>query len=238
MADTIDILQIKIEKAKRELPNETLNAINAVPWQAAILKMRETKGYSFEQLDDLETETELLLCGLLSSEDYPKELKERMKISDAQANDLVNFMNEEVFSKIKAELVKITERKEAFAKEQAQKEPLPPLPLSKGEERRGSVVYKKEEESRPPKDNTAKPDLTLPELEAGKETPRVASAPVDMKKQEIPTEPESKVEVPPMLAKKLFTAIKIPSVKTDHSLGNITKTNNIPTSDPYREPPE
>ena len=103
MNDTVDLLQIRIEKAKRQLSEDTLNAIAAVPWQAAILKMRETKGYSFEQLGDLELETELLLCGLVSSQDYPKELENRMKISKAAANELVQEMNREVFSKIKEE---------------------------------------------------------------------------------------------------------------------------------------
>ena len=46
MDDTIDLLQIKIEKAKSALPEDTLDAIAAVPWQATVLKMRETKGYS------------------------------------------------------------------------------------------------------------------------------------------------------------------------------------------------
>ena len=59
MDETVDLLQIKIEQAKAKLSEDTLDAINSVPWQAEILKMRETKGYSFEQLGDLELETEL-----------------------------------------------------------------------------------------------------------------------------------------------------------------------------------
>ena len=60
MANVIDLLQIKIEKAKGELPEETLNAIAAVDWKAVILGMRESKGFNFEQLGDLELETELI----------------------------------------------------------------------------------------------------------------------------------------------------------------------------------
>ena len=93
MADIVDLLQIKIEKAKGELPEETLNAISAVDWKAVILGMRTSKGYNFEQLGDLELETELLLCGLLSPEDYPKELEKRMRLSRMAANELVNEMN-------------------------------------------------------------------------------------------------------------------------------------------------
>ena len=102
MDDTIDLLQIKIENAKKKLSEDTLKAIAAVPWQAEIIKMRETKGYSFEQLGSLEIETELVLCGLLSPENYPKELENRMKLSKAQVNDLVNEMNKQVFSRIKS----------------------------------------------------------------------------------------------------------------------------------------
>ena len=114
--DTIDLLKIKIEKAKRELPLETVNAINAVDWRAAILGLREKKGYTFEQLGDLELETELILCGLLNPADYPRELERRLRVSRSTANELVNEMNELVFKKIREELIKNTERKKIFAK--------------------------------------------------------------------------------------------------------------------------
>src|SRR3989344_8250803 len=117
MQDTVDLLKIKIEKAKRGLSLETVNAINAIDWKATILGMRAKKGYTFEQLGDLELETELLLAGLVSPENYPKELEKRMGISGAAANELVNEMNELVFKKIREELVKNTERKKIFQRE-------------------------------------------------------------------------------------------------------------------------
>ncbi len=86
MQDPVDLLQIKIDEAKSKLPKETLEAISAIDWQAVIIGLREKKGYSFEQLGDLEIETELLLCGLLSPTDYPKELERRMHISKAQVD--------------------------------------------------------------------------------------------------------------------------------------------------------
>ncbi len=116
MDNTIDLLQIKIEKAKSELAPETQNAINSVDWKNVILAMRETKGYTFEQLGSLELETELLLAGLLKSEEYPRELESRMGINKSQVSELVNEMNEEVFTKIKEELIKITDRKKLFEK--------------------------------------------------------------------------------------------------------------------------
>jgi len=112
--DDIDLLQIKIEKAKSELPEDTQNAINAVDWKAVIMEMRQKKGYSFEQLGDLELETELLLCGLLDPRDYPRELENRMEISRREADELVGDMNKLVFTKIREELIRNTERKKIF----------------------------------------------------------------------------------------------------------------------------
>lgn len=134
MDEPIDLLKLKIEQAKAKLPPETLDAISAVDWHTVILGMREKRGYSFEQLGDLETETELLLCGLVSPEEYPKELARRMGISKAQVDELVNEMNDLVFKKIKEELIKNTERKKIFNKSERMPERIPmadaPIPLN------------------------------------------------------------------------------------------------------------
>ncbi|MFA6520118.1 MAG: hypothetical protein WCT44_00750 [Candidatus Paceibacterota bacterium] len=210
MDDTTNSLQAKIEKAKRELSEDTLYAISAVPWQAEILKMRETKGYSFEQLGDLETETELLLCGLVSPQKYPQELEARMKITKVQANDLVNEMNEKVFKKIKEELIKNTERKKV---------------------------------------STSTEKVSVEERV---NTDILSSAGIEIiNKEEIPSKNE---EPHPILAQKLSGPMKIPAVKTEHTLDNITKAPSpqaVPkaptppappktayTVDPYRMKPE
>lgn len=114
MDNPTDLLQIKIDKAKAQLSEDTLNAIAAVPWQATILQMRETKGYTFEQLGELEIETELVLCGLLSPINYPKELENRMHLSKTEVDGLVKEMNNLVFAKIKENLVKGIEGKKVF----------------------------------------------------------------------------------------------------------------------------
>ncbi|TSC77982.1 MAG: hypothetical protein G01um101424_116 [Parcubacteria group bacterium Gr01-1014_24] len=215
MQTPIDLLQIKIEKARAALPAETLNAIAAVDWKAAILGMRAKKGYTFEQLGDLELETELLLCGLLAPGGYPKELENRMKISRAQANELVNEMNDLVFKKIREELIKNTERKKIFANKMT-----PPLrpeskhsPLAGGED---------------------KASLDKGRLEGFGE-----------KKESLPIPGKLELETAhPILAQKLSGSFQIPMVKTDHSLKNLqpssTQNGTIPKKpvDPYREIPE
>ncbi|MSU44741.1 hypothetical protein EXS45_00985 [Candidatus Nomurabacteria bacterium] len=219
MDEVIDLLKIKIEKARRELPLETVNAIDAVDWKAAILSLRSKYGYTFEQLGDLELETELLLSGLVSGENYPKELETRMKIPKAAVNELVNEMNNLVFRKIQAELIKNTERKNIFQKNS----PLPEYPLE-GVRR-----------TLPPRS-----DLDHSTQEEG-----------NKEILPVPEKLELTGEVNPILAQKLSGSFKIPMVKTEHSLENITKTANEVTmfvsqkpkvypknADPYRLSPE
>ncbi|KKS04569.1 MAG: hypothetical protein UU82_C0012G0011 [Candidatus Nomurabacteria bacterium GW2011_GWC2_41_8] len=279
MNDTVDLLQIRIEKAKRQLSEDTLNAIAAVPWQAAILKMRETKGYSFEQLGDLELETELLLCGLVSSQDYPKELENRMKISKAAANELVQEMNREVFSKIKEELIKKTERKKIFEKNSSLEEhpsggdeQNPSTPSLRATPQEGNKHDTVEEK----KINTQVLNSAGIEIINGNGNEKKETLPIP-EKLELPAKPiieamakskgwekpnpatnekpaasavssdAPKEEMHSMLSQKFANSFQIPSVKTEHTLDNITKTNlpnpssvkvNAPVMDPYRELPE
>lgn len=233
MDDTVDLLQIKIDKAKRELSEDTLSAINAVPWQAAILKMRETKGFTFEQLGNLETETELVLCGLLPPADYPKELEKRMNISQPAANQLVLEMNKEVFSRIKEELIKITERKKISTREEAEpieikmvKPNIIPQDTEEDKKIHAQIFQEHGIKIHPARNefhSGGEPDLTIPELEAGEK------------------------EIHPIVAQKLSGSFQIPSTKTEHTLENITKTSapapanakvDKPRMDPYREIPE
>lgn len=100
-----DLLQVKTYQALSLLSKEARDAIESIPWRSIILTMRETKGYSFEQLNSLEIETELLLCGLESTEGYLKEIETRMKITEVEANSLVNQMNELIFKKMRRKLV-------------------------------------------------------------------------------------------------------------------------------------
>jgi|SRR3989344_4641947 len=220
MSDTVDLLQIKIEKAKRELPVETANAIAAVDWRAAILGLRDKYGYTFEQLGDLEIETELLLCGLVSPDDYPKELEKRMNISRAQANELVNEMNGLVFRKIREELIKNTERKKIFQKNLGEQKP-----------QESREIPTKPDTPAIPKVQTVQTGLpTMPSahiMQAGK--------------LELTNAENSKTETPPILAQKLSGNFQTKVVETEHTLDNLTPSNKpspAPKIDPYREVPE
>ncbi|HEV7424017.1 MAG TPA: hypothetical protein VGO21_02385, partial [Candidatus Paceibacterota bacterium] len=234
MDDTINSLEIKIETAKRKLPLETVNAIDAIDWKAAIINMRNKYGYSFEQLGDLELETELLLCGLVSPESYPKILETRLKISRTAASELVSEMNELVFKKIREELIKNTERKKVFADKT----------IGGGNDiqvldKAGIQII-----SNSPNSDLNKPASNILST-ADRDAERTIETREDMlgkiEKPEFVTKVEK--EIHPLLAEKLSgTLQQVPTVKTDHSLDNITKpagaSSYPPKTDPYRLAPD
>ena len=251
MTDTVDLLQIKIEKAKRELPLETVNAIDAVDWKTSILGLRAKKGYTFEQLGDLELETELLLCGLVSPEGYPKELEKRMGISKAAADELVNEMNNLIFKKIREELIKNTERKKIFQKNSPLREhPLggsgqifPPrsnLGLSISQEGNNDakvlnstgieIVPEKLEITNGWKPAESMEDI-LQKIEKPEEVKKITNYELRIDNE----------KTHPILTQKLSSSTQTPVVKTDHSLNNLTgnrTSSSTPKVDPYREIPE
>lgn len=195
MDDTLDLLQIKINQAKAKLPPETTNAIDAVDWRAVILGLRTKRGYTFEQLGDLEIETELLLCGLLSPVEYPKKIESKLNISKVEAGEIVNEMNVSVFNRIKEELIKNIENK---------------------------------------KISQNKATGNMDKIEP-------------LNREDLLAKIENPDKVHPILHQKLNEISQIPSVKTEHTLENITKTTTpngvdtkpkIPNVDPYREIPE
>jgi hypothetical protein len=89
-----DNLQLDILQARAELPAITKKAIDAVKWKETISRMKK---YSPEQLKVLEKKTELLLCGLLKTDDYPKELGLEMGLSRESTASLITEMDILVF---------------------------------------------------------------------------------------------------------------------------------------------
>lgn len=234
MEETKDLLQIKIDKARSQLSEDALASIDSVDWRAAILALRAKRGYTLDQLNDLEIETELVLCGLLSPTEYPKELEKRMNLSKTERNDLVKDMNDLVFSKIKEALIKRTEQR--YAQENNQ------VHDNKILDNAGIKIVKE--------------DFT-PEEKAASVAPREEGQ--IMKSAGIEIVPEKtelnapKKENQSILAQKLSGTSKNDVVKTEHTLENITKkpdssaspvapspTPNTypPNADPYRLPPE
>ena len=232
--DTVDLLQIKIEKARMELPADTRAAIDAVDWRGVIMEIRNKEGYDFIQLGELEIETELLLCGLANPENYPRQIEKGMGITHEAAQKLVNEMNDKVFKKIKEELIKITENKKLVA-EKAEPQPVDvEKPLNERLGKAGIQIT----EMAPAQNGSVQALETREEI---------------LEKIEKPAPVLANTEPHPLLVEKLSGPMQIPSTKTVHSLDNLTKpplpANTAPvkptpsapqkySEDPYREKPE
>lgn len=225
--DDTDALQIKIQNARAELPEETRNAIDAVDWKSVIIELRAKKGYTFEQLGDLETETELLLCGLLSPGDYPKELENRLKISKDEASKLTDEMNDLVFRKIQVEMIKNIERKKIFTDKEAA------MQLEKTEDLADA-------ENLPKTSTTTNPTPPQNILE------KVPAPNMDEEKEEIKV-PEKVVPIQLLTQKMSASSLQALPVKREYSPDNLSKTGaedpiivkkDLPRVDPYRELPQ
>ena len=200
----------------------------------AILGLRAKKGYTFEQLGDLELETELLLAGLTSPEDYPKELAKRLAISRADANELVNEMNDLVFKKIRGELIKNTERKKIFASRMKETENNDTEILNSAGIK---IIPDRREQTK---------ELETGTVEEKTENRENILKIIEKPDVSVESYSEPKKEEPySILAQKFSGSNQIPIVKTEHSLENLTPTSKgvgvgTKTSkiDPYREIPE
>jgi len=115
-----DSYQNKIDEAMAKLPEESRQAINNINWKLLILSLKK---YTPDQLDDLEVETELLLCGITKPEDYPIELEDRLHLTKEDVISLIKEMNTLVFQKIEMELKRILDGKEKFKNKQATLDP-------------------------------------------------------------------------------------------------------------------
>ena len=232
MLDEKDALQVKIDRARLQLPEDARAAIDAVDWRGAIMQIRNNEGYDFIQLAELETETELLLCGLANPEDYPRQIEKGMGISREATQKLVEEMNEKVFKKIKEEMIKIAESKKLSAEKAA------PHPVT--------VTDK------PANEELARAGIQITGVSAnGNGNPRALESREEiLERIEKPALPPASFEPHPLLAEKLSKPMQIPSSKTVHSLDNLTKPavpappKAAPTApkkyevDPYRETPQ
>lgn len=100
------------------LPEEARSAINAVDWRAVVLSMREKRKYTYDQLESLETITEMLLCGLVKPEEYNRLIGIKMRLAQSEASSLAKELNDMIFKKIRVELVKrIDQNKELTPKD-------------------------------------------------------------------------------------------------------------------------
>jgi hypothetical protein len=241
MEKTIDFLQVKIEKAKMQLPKETLQAINNVKWENIILSMKESKNLNFTQVEDLLLETELVLCGLVKTEDYPKEITNRLRIPKAKTDEIINELNEKVFKKIRQELIKIKELNQKFGNREqilsnnteVVEQEAPNKEIEKQEKEilttSGIDLLKEETPKAVNKENTESNEENLVE-KRGEMLENITN----------PEEIKNNPKIANILEKRLNSTFTLPQKNTEQKEEKIDflVKKSIPKIDPYREIPE
>lgn len=241
----IDALQIRIEKAKAELPQETVQAINAVDWRNALLDIKTKRGFSIEKLEDLELETELMLCGLSNPSNFEKEIRERMSLSLTEAKDIVNEMNDKVFKKIRDAFAKIMEEKNSKNEQFEQKKQV--------SETKEDMSVLKQAGIEVIDNNKIQNDF----IDKDEKEENFGDLDRTNMLNEVENPELIKKVMPTIAMQKLSNSFNIPTTKTEYSLENMTKNEdkkvvpeiipiqkttsvekNTPKIDPYRMPIE
>jgi len=234
----IDPLQIKIDEAMSNLSKETRAAIEDVDWKLIVLKMNDK--YTPEQLENLEAETELLLCGISSPKVYQEELEKRMNLTKEGVVSLLNEMDRLIFKKIQEKLEERLSVKGGGSL--INKIPAPIPPLSKTTERvitnNKTQSPNNEQVPRPPYISSSKQQVVSSkgEKELPKQ-PEVVPVPTQPKSFVIPKPMEEKVINNEELIIKNEKPVNIMEEKMKGATVsvNTVSDHSAPKIDPYRE---
>ncbi len=232
--DLNELQKEKIKQARASLSVETREAIDSIDWNSIVIGMRETKKFSFSQIETLGFQTELLLCGLMTPAEYPKELKSKMGLSEEAVSTLVKEMNELIFKKIKEKLVqKIGENRTA-----PETKILTPEISNEDNFVMQNVGINIDKSTPSPiveENKIGNKEEMLNQIE----NPSL----IKEEKKELP-EIVKKIATP-ILAQKLTGSFQVPTVMTDHSPKLAPKVAieavakpSIPKVDPYRMSPD
>ncbi len=213
-----------IKEQMGKLPEEVRRLFTDPELGDKIINIGKKNGLNIEQLGILQTETNLVMLGLVHPDEYSGELKNRLDIDPVKANNITNDVNSEILSGILVKLKEVYKKTDESLENIDEKETIEKSPAlireGLGEGYNGNHLETREE---------ILARLEQPEIEA---PARNASGIADAGGPH------------PILAQKLSRPMQIPSSKTEHSLENLTPAGaklDVPKKydlDPYREVPE
>ncbi|MCE9549391.1 hypothetical protein K8Q98_03290 [Candidatus Nomurabacteria bacterium] len=251
--ETEKIIREQMEK----LPPEIRELFLMPDLGEKIIAIGKKNTLNVEQMGSLETETYLVMLGLVRPEEFESELKSNLKIDELKAKNIITDVNLQILSGIREKLEKLHEKKEGDA------------PLTESEELEMANQLKSIKVpvvSEAPKQAAPQPNKT-PDVIKTNETQilngagiEIIPAPLEItggkvKQDEKPApiivntvvvEEKKDSEPHPILAQKLAGSFKMPETKTEYSLNNLSKAGEVkpvegkelPKIDPYREIPE
>ena len=225
-----------IDMTGAEGKEETKQAINSVDWKQAVIDIKTKYNFNLIQLEDLETEMQAVFSGTAKPENFQNEIKTKMDITDAQAQEVANEVNEKVFKKIRTNLVQIVAKENAPDTElQEEDSVLKDAGIELIKENAVKINIAENDASKEKREDMIK-DVEKPEL----------ILPVEKKEERVKLAPD-------FLGAKLAGNFKLNPERTEYSIGNMTKDvekklpemavpreekTHFPKVDPYRELPE
>ena len=192
------------------LPEGVQKVILSSDYQSSLIKIGQEHNLNVEQMGTLELETTMVMMALTPLNNFESELTRELNIDKEKGLQIVKEINEKVFLKIR-ELLKL-------------------MNTSAGEE---SIIDESIEERQtkinriasmmPEKNSDIK---TTVDERANVQTFQNAGIEIIPEKLELSN---NKEKINSVLAQKLTGSFRVPPVKTEHSLENITKSPSIST---------
>lgn len=95
-----DKLRQSFEEQLVYLPEINQRALKSFDWATELLSIGKNYGLHIDELEDLQLETMLVMVGLVQVKDYPNELINKLAISPAEANKIIEQVNDRIFQPI------------------------------------------------------------------------------------------------------------------------------------------
>jgi hypothetical protein len=114
----------QIQEAFQSLPIEVQQAINNSNWKQTVQNISTEAGLKIEQWRELEFETLLLLIGEESFDDFPKNVKESVKIKRKNLKNVVD----QIFERVLTPIMNIVDKEAAENPQQEVQQPIPQDP--------------------------------------------------------------------------------------------------------------
>lgn len=93
-----------IEDQMNRIPAEVREAIRASDWERTIFNIGREHKMHIDDIDTLSVETILTMIGLEHPKDYPENIQKRIGLKDEELMNIVDQVNERLFSKIREAL--------------------------------------------------------------------------------------------------------------------------------------
>lgn len=93
-----------IAEQMRKIPSEVREAINSSDWERTIFNIGREHKMHIDDIDTLSVETILTMIGLEHPKDYPENIQKRIGLNDEELMNIVEQVNERLFSKIREAL--------------------------------------------------------------------------------------------------------------------------------------